>query len=209
VMPSSICPRRTALNAPIVGLAPTERARLLVVGADGGVFTFGDAAFAGSLGSVALNARIIGSPPAPWGYWLVVPTAGVFTFGGVPFEGSMGAKHSTHRSPAWPSPRRERYWLVGSDGGFHFGDADFFGRTRSRPGAQPPAERSGVPILRSRPCAAAGSTQRGHARRGPRLKGRESVHPAGKRQQAVAASMSASNEVAASYNCRRRAADDE
>jgi hypothetical protein len=35
----------------------------------------------------------------------------------------------------------------------------------------------------------------------PRLKGRESVHPAGKRQQAVAASMSASNEVAASYNC--------
>ena len=62
------------------------------MGADGGVFTFGDAAFEGSLGDLTLNAPIVGITATPdgRGYWLVGADGGVFTFGDAPFEGSLG-----------------------------------------------------------------------------------------------------------------------
>jgi hypothetical protein len=78
------------LNSPIVGIAatPSEMGYYLVA-ADGGVFTFGDAHFAGSLGGTHLAAKIVGiAARADGGYWLAGGDGGVFTFGGAPFAGS-------------------------------------------------------------------------------------------------------------------------
>ena len=62
------------------------------VAADGGVFAFGDARFAGSLGGVHLNAPVVGMAVTSdgGGYWLVAADGGVFAFGDAPFSGSEG-----------------------------------------------------------------------------------------------------------------------
>jgi hypothetical protein len=61
-----------------------------VCGSDGGVFTFGDAQFFGSLGDTPLAAPIIGMAATPTGagYWLLGADGGVFTFGDAPFYGA-------------------------------------------------------------------------------------------------------------------------
>jgi N-acetylmuramoyl-L-alanine amidase len=61
-----------------------------ICGSDGGVFTYGDAAFYGSLGNVALDAPIVGmaATPSGCGYWLLGADGGVFTFGDAPFFGA-------------------------------------------------------------------------------------------------------------------------
>ena len=61
-----------------------------VVGSDGGVFTFGDAGFFGSLGNLAINAPIVDMEPTPsgQGYWLLGADGGVFTFGDAAFYGA-------------------------------------------------------------------------------------------------------------------------
>jgi hypothetical protein len=60
--------------------------------ADGGVFTFGDAKFYGSLANVHLDKPIIGIAATPdgKGYWLYAADGGVFTFGDAKFYGSTG-----------------------------------------------------------------------------------------------------------------------
>ena len=104
-----------------------------LLGRDGGVFTFGTAAFHGSTGGLRLNRPVVGLAPTVSGdgYWLVASDGGIFTFGDAGFFGSTGA--IALRAPvvgmaATPSGRG--YWLVASDGGiFTFGDAGFFGST--------------------------------------------------------------------------------
>ena len=61
---------------------------------DGGVYAFGDAAFHGSMGGMALNVPVVGMAATPngTGYWLAAADGGVFSFGSAPFEGSMGGK---------------------------------------------------------------------------------------------------------------------
>ena len=63
-----------------------------MVGADGGVFAFGDAQFRGSMGGHHLNRPVVGIAPTPdnAGYWLVAADGGVFAFS-APFRGSMGS----------------------------------------------------------------------------------------------------------------------
>ena len=63
---------------------------------DGGVFTYGDAKFYGSTGSVHLNQPVLGLAPVPkgLGYWLVASDGGVFTFGSARFFGSTAAPGS-------------------------------------------------------------------------------------------------------------------
>ena len=57
---------------------------------DGGVFTFGSAAFKGSAGALPLKAPIVGmhETPSRNGYWLGAADGGVFAFGDAPFLGS-------------------------------------------------------------------------------------------------------------------------
>ncbi len=64
------------------------------VASDGGIFSFGDAAFHGSMGAKPLNAPIVGMAGTPdgGGYWFVASDGGIFSFGDSKFKGSMGAK---------------------------------------------------------------------------------------------------------------------
>ncbi len=100
---------------------------------DGGVFTFGAAAFHGSLGAIKLNAPIVGIAATPTGngYWLVGSDGGVFAFGAAGFHGSLGAtKLNAPIVGIAATSDGGGYWLVGADGGvFAFGDAGFHGST--------------------------------------------------------------------------------
>ena len=134
----------THLNAPIVGIAatPYEAAPpggqsnpagkgYWLVGADGGVFAFGDAHYYGSMGGKHLNAPIVGMAPTSdgHGYWLVAKDGGVFTFGDATFHGSTGALRLNAPVVGMaPAPNNGGYWLVAADGGvFAFGSATFHG----------------------------------------------------------------------------------
>jgi hypothetical protein len=70
----------------------TNGAGYWLVSAAGGVYTFGDAGFYGSLATTHLNAPITGIVPTSdgKGYWLVAKDGGIFSFGDAPFEGSLG-----------------------------------------------------------------------------------------------------------------------
>jgi hypothetical protein len=121
-----------ALNAPMVGMAPTPSGNgYWLVGADGGVFAFGDATFYGSMGGVTLNAPIVGiaSTPDGNGYWLVGADGGVFAFGDATFYGSLGGVPLNAPIVAMASDGTGLgYLLFGQDGGvFSFGDAPFVG----------------------------------------------------------------------------------
>jgi len=102
-----------------------------LVAADGGVFSFGDAGFHGSMGGQHLDAPVVGIAPTPdgLGYWLVAADGGVFSFGDAHFYGSMGGQHLD--APVVgiaPTPDGKGYWLYAKDGGvFSFGDAHFYG----------------------------------------------------------------------------------
>src|SRR6202034_2856568 len=66
-----------------------------LVASDGGIFTYGDAAFYGSTGGLHLDAPIVGMAATPdgRGYWLVAKDGGIFAFGDATFYGSTGALH--------------------------------------------------------------------------------------------------------------------
>ena len=63
-----------------------------LVASDGGIFTYGDAGFYGSAGSIHLNKPIVGmaSTPDGQGYRLVASDGGIFTYGDAGFYGSTG-----------------------------------------------------------------------------------------------------------------------
>ncbi len=107
-----------------------------IAAADGGVFSFGNAQFYGSMGGQHLNAPIVGMAAKPQsdGYWLVGSDGGIFTFGNAGFYGSEGGVQLNQPIVAMCSTASGNgYWLVAKDGGiFAFGDAPFHG---SVPGA--------------------------------------------------------------------------
>jgi plastocyanin len=127
------------LGAPIVGIDSDGFNGYDLVGADGGVLTFGapggsaGTRFFGSLGATHLNKPIVGiaATISGNGYYLVASDGGVFTFGDAGFAGSLGATRLNapivgiaigldlvHRG----------YTLVAADGGvFTFGSAPFLG----------------------------------------------------------------------------------
>ena len=114
-----------------------------LVGADGGIFSFGSAQFHGSTGSLKLQRPIVGITPTSdrQGYWLEASDGGVFAFGDAGFYGSLPGlgfapagsfgSGSEARAPIVgmvPSADGGGYFMVSSDGGvFAFGDAHFAG----------------------------------------------------------------------------------
>jgi hypothetical protein len=114
-----------------------------LVGADGGIFTFGSARFHGSTGSFALQRPVAGITPTSdrGGYWLVASDGGIFAFGDAGFHGSIpglgiapaGTPGAAHQLGApivgmVPSADGGGYFMVAGDGGvFAFGDARFAG----------------------------------------------------------------------------------
>jgi hypothetical protein len=64
------------------------------VASDGGIFSFGDASFLGSMGGKPLVKPIVGMAKARGGegYWLVASDGGIFSYGAAGFHGSTGDK---------------------------------------------------------------------------------------------------------------------
>ena len=72
---------------------PTANPGYWLVASDGGIFTFGDAAYDGSTGARPSEPthRGHGGHSRRKGYWLVAADGGIFTFGDARFFGSTGA----------------------------------------------------------------------------------------------------------------------
>jgi hypothetical protein len=100
-----------------------------MVASDGGIFSFGDAHFWGSMGGTPLNKPVVGmAANNTGGYWLVASDGGVFSFhatfygslGGIPLVSPVTGMAVTSDAGG--------YWMVAGDGGvFAFGDAPFWG----------------------------------------------------------------------------------
>lgn len=109
------------------------------VATDGGVFSYGDANFYGSLPGLGVKVtNILGMTRTPdgKGYWLVGSDGGVFAFGNAGFHGSLpGLKINVNNIVGMvPTKDGGGYWLVGSDGGvFAFGNAAFYGSKGGQP----------------------------------------------------------------------------
>jgi len=127
-------------SAPPPPPAPTHGYWL--VGSDGGIFSFGSAAFHGSMGGITLQRPVVGIVPTAdrGGYWLDASDGGVFSFGDTQFYGSIpglglhpagSGLPSSLNAPIVgmvPSHDQAGYFMVASDGGvFAFGDARFAG----------------------------------------------------------------------------------
>jgi hypothetical protein len=100
------------------------------VGADGGVFSFGDAPFLGSLPGDGVNTiNIIGmaaDPKGP-GYWLVSGDGTVYPFGAATKFGSATGTTSPV-SGIESTPDGGGYWIVTFSGAVYaFGDAQYLG----------------------------------------------------------------------------------
>lgn len=104
-----------------------------MVQSDGGVFSFGDARFSGSVPGLGIKVRnIVGmaSTPDGRGYWLAGADGGVYAFGNAPFKGSVpGLGIGVNNVVSIAATRDgQGYYLAGSDGGvFSFGSAPFKG----------------------------------------------------------------------------------
>jgi hypothetical protein len=102
-----------------------------MVASDGGIFSFGNAAFYGSTGGIPLNRPVVAMAPTAsrGGYWLVASDGGIFAFGDAGFHGSEGGRPLNAPIVGMAATADGGgYWLVASDGGiFSFGDAGFFG----------------------------------------------------------------------------------
>jgi hypothetical protein len=126
-----------------------DRQGYWLVASDGGVFSFGDAGFFGSIPGLGyapagtagpgkkLNAPIVGMVPSPdgGGYFMVASDGGVFAFGGAKFEGSCPGIGGCSGAAVtvMPDASGSGYWLVTATGHvYSFGDAAAFGA----PGSQ-------------------------------------------------------------------------
>jgi hypothetical protein len=113
-----------------------------LVGSDGGIFSFGTAAFHGSMGGMWLQRPVVGITPTitRGGYWLVASDGGIFSFGDSTFYGSIpglglhpagsGQPNSLNAPIVGmvPTVTRHGYFMVATDGGvFAFGDARYEG----------------------------------------------------------------------------------
>ena len=150
----------------MVGIAQTQdQGGYWLVASDGGVFSYGDAGFFGSAGSLKLNKPVVGMAATPYvpgaavrrrspaglGYWLVAADGGIFNYGDAGFFGSAGGvKLNKPIVGMAPTPDGKGYWLVASDGGvFNYGDAGFFGSASSIKLNQPVVGIAATPTARA------------------------------------------------------------
>ncbi len=143
-----------ALNGEVVQGVPTPTGLgYYMVGADGGVFAFGDASYHGSMGGLTLNAPVVGLIPTAGGggYLLVARDGGIFAFGAATFSGSMG--NVPLNQPIVGAVRSGGgYLLVAADGGiFAFGATPFHGSLGADP---PPVPVVGIAALPDTPTVA-------------------------------------------------------
>jgi hypothetical protein len=133
---------RGALSSPITAMEATGDGNgYWLVSADGGVFSYGNAPFLGSLGNLRLQREIVdfAVTRSGAGYWLVGADGGVFCFGDAKYRGGIAPFPINAPVVGIASTRSGRgYWIVAADGGvFCFGDATFHGSTGNLRLAQP------------------------------------------------------------------------
>jgi hypothetical protein len=143
-----------SLSRPVIGIAATPDGNgYWLAAADGGVFSFGDAGFHGSMAGIGLNAPVvsIAATPDGNGYWLAAADGGVFSFGDAGFHGSVaGICLNAPVVSIAATPDGNGYWLAAADGVvFSFGDAPYFGTacTLSYGTAQSGYQPGGAPIV--------------------------------------------------------------
>lgn len=128
-------------GSPVALVGTADDGGYWIVDSDGGVFSFGDARFYGSMGGTSLQAVVVDAAATPdhHGYWLAAADGGVFSFGDAVFGGSLasvklaGPIEGIAANPAGPG-----YWLTAVDGGvFAMGGAPFLGSMGSQPLEQP------------------------------------------------------------------------
>jgi len=138
----------TPLNGPVLDSIPTPSGNgYYMVGSDGGVFSFGDAHFEGSMGGKTLNAPVQSLVPDPdgKGYWLVASDGGIFSFG-AGFHGSMGDK-TLNKPMTGMVSFGNGYLMVAEDGGiFDFSDQPFDGSLGGNPPAHPIVSVAALPV---------------------------------------------------------------
>jgi hypothetical protein len=114
-------------SSPIVGLSLTSTGHgYYLVGADGGVFTYGDAVFAGTLSTTFSGPSpdgpavgIAANPVGP-GYLIATSEGAVVSYGGAPFYSSPALSGETPNAAIVGisyTPDGSGYWVVGADGG--------------------------------------------------------------------------------------------
>jgi hypothetical protein len=121
-----------SLNRPIIGAVATASGHgSWSLAADGGVFTAGDAQFAGSLTNRTPSVTVssIAATPCAAGYDILATNGALFAFGHAGFYGSMGGKPlNTPMNGVAVTCSGRGYYMVGADGGvFTFGNARFHG----------------------------------------------------------------------------------
>jgi hypothetical protein len=82
--PASLQEASKMIQKPAVAIRSTPTGNgYWIAAADGGIFSFGDAAYFGSMGGKPLNAQIVDMSvhPSGQGYWLLGADGGVFAFG--------------------------------------------------------------------------------------------------------------------------------
>jgi hypothetical protein len=95
-----------------------------MVGADGGVFAFGDAPFVGApAGQLRSPAIHLEPTPSGKGYWVLSAAGEVFAFGDAVMRGQL-FPIPVHAVGLAPTPTGQGYWIVTADAQvFPFGDA--------------------------------------------------------------------------------------
>jgi hypothetical protein len=126
-------PTPSVIPAPTTGAASTASGRgFWTAATDGGIFTFGDAQYYGSMGGRRLNQPVVGMAATPdaAGYWEVASDGGIFSFGDATFAGSMGGQPLNRPIVGMAlDPATGGYWEVASDGGIFSFNAPFYGST--------------------------------------------------------------------------------
>jgi len=138
------------VGTPVALAATSDGKGYWIVDTDGGVFSFGDAAYQGSMGGRRLDAPVVGIAATPdgRGYWLAASDGGVFSFGTAAFGGSMAGTVLARPVVGIASnPAGSGYWLGASDGGvFALGGAPFRGSLGGRHLDRPVFAICAVPV---------------------------------------------------------------
>jgi len=140
------------LSKPIVGITSTRSGNgYWLVGADGGVFSFGDATFHGSLPGLDVTPQkpIVGiaTTQSGAGYWLDGSDGGVFTFGNAGFFGSTPDNDGLSIvGPVFPTPDQQGYWLATSSTGSP-ATAEGFGDVQGCWGGSNQASGAPLPVV--------------------------------------------------------------
>ncbi len=137
--PVPSCPLGSTTQAKgnlVVATGPLQASKVPSMGywtvaSDGGIFSYGNARFLGSMGGRHLNAPMVAMAATPdgKGYWTVASDGGIFSYGNAIFHGSMGGRHlNAPMVGIATGPGGCGYWTVAADGGiFSYGSSVFHG----------------------------------------------------------------------------------